>query len=271
MVRWTIRFLTFFAVIVASSSFAPPSVAQPANAPDTAKTNAPVLKPQELDQLVAPIALYPDSLLSEVLMASTYPLEVVQAERWLKANKDLKGDALEKAVEEQPWDDSVKSLVATPSVLEMMNAKLDWTQKLGNAVVDQQADVMDAIQRLRAKAQANNKLQSNKQQTVSVSQQQGRQVISIAPTDPSTVYVPYYDPGVVYGAWPYPEYPAYYWPAPYYIGAGLLATGLAFGAGYALGRWANNYWGGNVNWNNNNITINRPGAGGGGNWNRGAH
>jgi uncharacterized protein DUF3300/endosialidase-like protein len=228
------------------------------------------LKPQQIEALVAPIALYPDSLLSEVLMASTYPLEVVQAERWLKANKDLKGDALEKAVEEQPWDDSVKSLIATPSVLEMMNAKLDWTQKLGNAVVDQQADVMDAIQRLRTKAQANNKLQSNKQQTVSVSQQQGRQVISIAPTDPGTVYVPYYDPGVVYGAWPYPEYPAYYWPPPYYIGAGLLATGLAFGAGYALGRWANNYWGGNVNWNNNNITVNRPGAGGG-NWNRGAH
>src|SRR5271169_2719850 len=230
-----------------------------------------LLKPAQLDQLVAPIALFPDSLLSEVLMASTYPLELVQAERWLKANKNLKGDALKNAVDKEPWDDSVKSLIATPSVVEMMNDKLDWTQNLGNAVVNQQTDVMDAIQRLRAKAQANDKLKSTNQQTVTVSQQQGRQVIAIAPTDPNTLYVPYYDPGVVFGAWPYPEYPPYYWPAPGYIAGGLIATGLAFGTGYALGRWASGgYWGGNVNWNNNNISINRPG-GGGGNWNRGAH
>jgi Protein of unknown function (DUF3300)/Chaperone of endosialidase len=130
--------------------------------------------------------------------------------------------------------------------------------------VAQQADVMDAIQRLRAKAQANNKLTSTKEQTVSVQQVQDRQVIAIAPTDPDTVYVPYYDPSVVYGDWPYPDYPPYYWPAPGYIGAGLLATGLAFGAGYALGRWASggNYWGGGFNWNNNNINIGRPGGGG---------
>jgi len=128
-----------------------------------------LLKPAELDQLVAPIALYPDPLLSEVLMASTYPLEVVQAERWLNGNKSLKGDQLKDAVDKQPWDDSVKSLTATPSVLEMMNSKIDWTQKLGNAVIDQQADVMDAIQRQRAKAQANNKLQPTEQQKVVVS------------------------------------------------------------------------------------------------------
>ena len=141
------------------------------------------LKPAELDQIVAPIALYPDTLLSEVLMASTYPLEVVQAERWLNGNKSLKGDQLKDAVDKQPWDDSVKSLTATPSVLEMMNSKIDWTQKLGNAVIDQQADVMDAIQRLRAKAQANNKLQTTEQQKVAVSNEQGRQVIAIEPTD----------------------------------------------------------------------------------------
>ena len=150
-----------------------------------------LLKPAELDQIVAPIALYPDTLLSEVLMASTYPLEVVQAERWLNANKSLKGDQLKDAVDKQSWDDSVKSLTATPSVLKMMNSKIDWTQKLGNAVIDQQADVMDAIQRLRAKAQANNKLQTTEQQKVVVSQEQGRQVIAIEPTDPNTVYVPY--------------------------------------------------------------------------------
>ena len=168
---------------------------------------AATLNSKQLDQLVAPIALYPDSLLSEVLMASTYPLDVVEAERWVTANKNLTGDALKAAVDKQDWDDSIKSLVATPSVLEMMSTKLDWTQKLGEAVIGQQADVMDAIQRLRGKAQANNKLQSNKQQTVTVSQQQGRQYIAIAPADPDTLYVPYYDPGVVYGDWPYPDYP----------------------------------------------------------------
>jgi hypothetical protein len=241
--------------------------------PASAAADKELLKPAQLDQLVAPIALYPDTLLSEVLIASTYPLEVVQAERWLNANKNLKDDQLKEIVDKQPWDDSVKSLIAAPSVLEMMNTKIDWTQKLGNAMIDQQADVMDAIQRLRAKAQANNKLQSTEQQKVVVNQEQGRQVIAIEPTDPNTIYVPYYDPGVVYGEWPYPEYPPYYWPAPGYIAAGVIATGIAFGAGYALGRWASGrYWGGNVNWSRNNITINRSGGGNNiaTNWNRGA-
>jgi Protein of unknown function (DUF3300)/Chaperone of endosialidase len=245
--------------------------AQPSGPAPAVATGEHQLSTGELDALVAPIALYPDNLLSQVLMASTYPLEVVSAERWLKANKKLTGDELEAAVAKQDWDDSIKSLVATPSVLEMMSTKLDWTQKLGNAVVAQQPDVMDAIQRLRAKAQANNTLQSTKEQKVTVSETVGKQVIAIAPTDPNTVYVPYYNPAVVYGSWPYPAYPPYYWPPPGYIAAGIIATGIAFGAGYALGRWASGgYWGGNVSWNNNNITINRPG-GGGGNWNRNAH
>jgi hypothetical protein len=128
---------------------------------------------------------------------------------------------------------------------------------------------MDAIQRLRQKAQANNKLASTKEQKVTVQQVNNKQVIAIEPTDPNTVYVPYYDPGVVYGSWSYPEYPPYYFPTPSYIGAGMIATGITFGAGYALGRWASggNYWGGNVNWNNNNINIDRPINGAGGaNW-----
>src|SRR5262245_2971099 len=265
---------TMRSILFAMFLLGPMTVFAPTFSSPVAATNAQLLKPAELDQLVAPIALYPDTLLSEVLMASTYPLEVVQAERWLNANKSLKDDQLKEAVDKQPWDDSVKSLIATPSVLEMMNSKIDWTQKLGNAVIDQQADVMDAIQRLRAKAQANNKLQSTEQQKVVVSQEQGRQVIAIEPTDPNTVYVPYYDPGVVYGEWPYPDYPPYYWPAPGYIAAGVIATGIAFGAGYALGRWAlGRYWGGNVNWNKNNITINRSSGGNNmaNNWSRGAH
>src|SRR3984957_10895541 len=145
-----------------------------------------------------------------------------------------------------------------------MSSKLDWTQKLGDAVVAQQADVMDAIQRLRTKAQANNKLQSTKQQKVTVQQVQNRKVIAIEPTHPHMVYVPYYDPGVVYGDWPYPDYPPDYWPTPGYIGAGIIAAGIGFGAGYALGRWhGGNYWGGGFNWNNNNINV-RPGGGGAG-------
>ncbi len=108
----------------------------------------------------------------------------------------------------------MKSLVATPSVLTMMSTKLDWTQKLGDAVLAQQPDVMDAVQRLRTKAQANNKLQSTKEQKVSVKQEQSKQVIVIEPAVPDTIYVPYYDPGVVYGGWPYPAYPPYYFPPP---------------------------------------------------------
>ncbi len=231
---------------------------QQAAAPPASAPAQQLLSTGQLDALVAPIALYPDALLSEILMASTYPLEVVEADRWAQANKNLKGDALKAAVDQQSWDDSVKSLVATPSVLDMMSTKLSWTQQLGDAVLAQQPDIMDAIQRLRSKAQANNTLASNQQQTVSTQQQGGQPVIVIAPTDPNTLYVPYYDPSVVYGPWPYPAYPPYYWPAPGYIAAGVIATGLAFGAGYALGRWASGgYWGGGVNWGGNNITVNR--------------
>ena len=173
--------------------------------------------------------------------------------------RTLQGDALKAALDKQNWDDSIKSLAATPDVLDLMSNKLDWTQQLGDAVLAQQPDVMDAIQRLRVKAQANNKLQSTSQQTVTTQSTGGRQYIYIAPTDPDEIYVPYYDPSVVYGDWPYPDYPAYYWPPPAYIGAGLIATGLAFGTGYALGRWASggNRWGGGFNWSGNNINVNR--------------
>ena len=224
-----------------------------------AKPAEQLLKADQLDQLVAPIALYPDTLLAEVLMASTYPLEVVQAERWATANKALKGDQLKAAVDKQPWDESVRSLVATPSVLSDMSKKLDWTQKLGDAVLAQQADVMDAVQRLRSKAQANKTLDSTKEQKVSVQKQANKEIIVIEPAVPNTIYVPYYDPAVVYGAWAYPAYPPYYFPPPGYLAAGVIRTGLVFGAGYAIGRWASggNYWGGGVNWGGNNINVNR--------------
>jgi hypothetical protein len=220
---------------------------QPATAP-----TQPLLKPAELDQLLAPIALHPDPLLSEVLIASTYPLEVVQADRWAKSNKALKGDALTAALGKQSWDDSVKSLVQVPSVLTMMSEQLDWTQKLGDAVLAQQADVMDAIQRLRARARANSKLESTKEQTVTVKTEDQKQYVVIEPTSPTEIYAPYYEPAVVYGDWPYPDYAPYYFPPPYgYIPGAALATGVAFAAGVAV-RHA--FWG-SCDWGRGNINV----------------
>jgi hypothetical protein len=220
---------------------------QPATAP-----TQPLLKPAELDQLLAPIALHPDPLLSEVLIASTYPLEVVQADRWAKSNKSLKGDALTAALGKQSWDDSVKSLVQVPSVLTMMSEQLDWTQKLGDAVLAQQADVMDSIQRLRARARANGKLESTKEQTVTVKTDDQKQYVVIEPTSPTEIYVPYYEPAAVYGDWPNPDYAPYYFPPPYgYIPGAALATGVAFAAGVAI-RHA--FWG-NCDWGRGNINV----------------
>src|SRR5581483_1636509 len=227
---------------------------QPASEGAPQQPAANLLKPEQLDALVAPIALYPDPLLVNVLAAATYPLEVVQADRWASENKNLKGDQLKAAVDKQAWDDSVKALVSTPSVLAMMSQKLDWTQKLGDALLAQQPDVMDAIQRLRTKAYDNKKRMTTKQQTVTVQQDQGRQTIVIQPAVADQVYVPYYDPATVYGSWPYADYPPYYFGYPSYIGAGVIAAGLAFGAAYAIGRWGN-YWGGGARWGNNNFFI----------------
>src|SRR4029079_8381580 len=159
-------------------------------------------------------------------------------------------------VEKQAWDDSVKALAATPDVLAMMNDKIDWTKNLGDAVLAQQADVMDAVQRLRTKAHARNKLVTDKQQKVSVQRQENREVIVIEQAQPDTMYVPYYDPATVYGEWPYAGYPPAYFGYPSYIGAGVVAAGLAFGAGWAIGRWGN-YWGGGFNWGNRNVYVNQ--------------
>ena len=253
-----------------TNSQAPGSVpAQPPTSAASPVPGQPALKPAELDALVAPIALYPDGLLANVLMASTYPLEVVRAERWMNRNKNLKNDALKTAAEEQAWDASVKALVAAPAVLQMMSERLDWMQKLGEAFLAQEQDVMDAVQRMRTIAYDRNKLVTTKEQVVTRKEEQNRQVIAIEPAVADTLYVPYYEPQVVYGDWPYADYPAYpyYWGYPGYIAAGVIATGLAFGAGYALGRWASGgYWGGGGYWAGSRINW----AGGGINVNRGA-
>jgi len=235
---------------------------------------------EELDQIVAPIALYPDSLLAQIFMASTYPLEVVQAARWVKTNKNLKGDALTAALEKENWDPSVKSLVNFPQVLDMMNERLDWTQKMGDAVLAQQKDVMDTVQKLRLKAQAEGNLKTTQQQTVVVEKE--TQTIIIEPANPQAVYVPTYNPTVVYGAWAYPAYPPYaYYPPGYTAGAALFSFGAGVAVGAAWGyAWGNCNWGGgdvNVNVNRNaniNNNINRSnyqnkissGQGGQGQW-----
>jgi len=212
-------------------------------------------KPEELEQIVAPIALYPDPLVAQIFMASTYPLEVIQAARFAKTNPNLKGDALNEELKKQTWDDSVKALVGFPQVLEMMDSQLEWMQKLGDAVLAQQKDTMGAIQRLRAKAQSAGNLKSTEQQKVIVEQAEGQPqqqtVIRIEPASPEVIYVPTYNPTVVYGGWPYPAYPPYYYYPPYYPVGYFATAAIAFGIGMAVG---GAIWGG-CNWGGGNIDI----------------
>ena len=205
---------------------------------------------EQLAQMLAPIALYPDELLSQILMASTYPLEVVQASRWATQNKNLTGDALAKALEKQPWDPSVKSLINFPQVLAMMNEKLDWTGTLGDAFLAQPKDVMGTVQKLRAKAEAAGNLKTTPEQKVIV--EKDTQTIIIQPASPQIVYVPAYNPMVVYGPWWYPAYPPYYYYPPGYVAG---AAAFSFVAGVAVGVAWGYAWGG-CNWNRGNIDVN---------------
>jgi uncharacterized membrane protein YgcG len=217
-------------------------VALPAGAQD-AKTYTQA----QLDQLVGPIALYPDALLAQVLMACTYPLEVVEADRWVKANPSLKGKALDDALAQKTWDPSVISLCQTPQLLDRMSSNLDWTQDLGNAFLSQQADVMATAQKLRSEAYKSGNLKTTEQQTVVVE----KETIVIQPASPQVVYVPAYNPAVVYGpywAYPAPMYPAWYAPWP----GSAFVRGMAWGAGFAIGA---NMFGG-CNWHGNNVYVN---------------
>lgn len=194
---------------------------------------------EELDQMLAPVALYPDSLLSQMLMASTYPLEVVQAARWSRANPGLNGQDAVRAVEHTDWDPSVKSLTAFPQVLSMMDEKLEWTERLGEAFLAQQADVTDTIQGLRRRAEAAGNLRSNEQMRVAG---QG-EVIVIDPPAPGVVFVPYYSPLVVYGPWWWPHYPPVFWaPPPHYVVAAhrpafAWGSGIVISAGFFFGHF----------------------------------
>jgi len=192
----------------------------------------PVLRTEQLDQLLAPIALYPDALLAQILMAATYPLEIVKARRWLQDPRRaaLSGDQLAAALDAETWDPSVKALVTVPPILTMMDTNLDWTEGLGGAFATQQPDVMDAIQRLRQQAAAAGNLWSNAQQNVT---EEGQGIV-IEPANPSYIYPPLYSPALVYGPWPAPEYPPLDISPPDY-GVGFeLPFGVSFGAGFVI-------------------------------------
>jgi Protein of unknown function (DUF3300) len=219
-----------------------------------AQEAAPKIPNDQLDSLVAPIALYPDPLLAQVLAASTYPLEIIQLQQFLNKNPNLKDKALEDAVMKQDWDPSVQGLAGLPDVVKRLADDIQWTTDLGNAFLAQQADVMEAVQRMRAKAKGQGNLKSNEQMKVETKVVESKQVIVIEQASPQVVYVPSYNPTVVYGPPVYP-YPPVTYPPPGYYAAGMA---LSFGVGVAMGAMWSGGWGYNCGWGggNNNITIN---------------
>ncbi len=242
---WVIAGVLALLVIIPTSIY-------PQSMPPPPTQGAVVFTPEQLDQLLAPIALYPDPLLGQILMAATYPLEVVQAERWVMDpnNAALRGDALIAALQNQDWDPSVKSLLPFPQILQMMNDRLDWMQQLGDAFLGQQAQVMDSVQRLRHRAQAAGTLAPNAQQTVTPL----GQAIVVEPANPGVIYVPVYDPTVVYGVWPYPDYPPVYFAPPpdYDFGSALVST-IGFGLGVVI---VQSFWGwDDWDWNHHRVHI----------------
>ena len=222
--------------------------------PASAQSEA-MLPPEQLDSLVAPIALYPDPLLSQTLVASTYPLEIIQLQQWLAQHKDLKDKALTDAVQKQDWDPSIQAMAALPDVAKQLAENIKWTTDLGNAFLAQQSDVMDAVQRMRTKAKNNGNLKSGEQQKVETQVIESKQIIVIEQSNPQVVYVPSYNPVVVYGAPIYP-YPPIYYPPPGYYAAGMA---ISFGIGIAIGAAWHGGWGYGCGWGRsyNNVTINR--------------
>jgi len=226
------------------------TASQQASAP---AEEAPKIPDDQLDSLVAPIALYPDPLLAQVLAASTYPLEIIQLQQWLEKNKNLRDEALVDAVAKQPWDPSVQAMAALPDVVKRLADDIQWTTDLGNAFLAQQSDVMDAVQRMRSKAKETGNLKSNEQMKVETKVVENKSVIIVEQASPEVVYVPSYNPTVVYGAPVYPYPPIYYPPAGYYA-AGMA---LSFGVGVAMGAAWSGGWGWGSSWGgNNDITIN---------------
>ena len=237
----------------------------PAAATEEAAVRIP---PDELDSLVAPVALYSDPLLAQVLVAATYPLEIIQLQQWLGKNPGLEGDALAEAVAEQPWDPSIQSMAALPDLVNRLADDIQWVTELGNAFLTNQADVMDAVQRMRAKAKDKGALETNEQQVVSTEVVETKTVIVVQPADPEIIYVPSYNPTYVYPPPVYPYPPVYY--PPYNPGGAFVAfsVGVMWGAAIWGGSCCHCGWGhSNVNINiNNNFNRNSNINVGGGNW-----
>jgi hypothetical protein len=210
------------------------------------------LAPNQLDDLVAPVALYPDPLVSQIMVASTYPLELVQAWQWLQRNPGYTGAALTQAAQQQNWDPSIQALVVFPDLVKRLNQDITWTTNLGNAFLSQQGDVMDAVQRMRLKAQEAGKLSSTSQQTVSTTNDSGQPVIVIQPANSQMMYVPYYDPASIWGPPLYYPYASWYYPNGYF-GFGIgVPMGLYFGGGW--GGWGG--WGWGFGWGGHSVFVN---------------
>lgn len=216
-----------------------------------AEQQAPPISNDQLEALVAPIALYPDQLLGQVLVASTYPLEIVQLAQWMQENSNLKGDALVEAVKKQNWDPSIQALVTFPDLVKQLSGNIQWTTDLGNAFLAQQSDVMNAIQSMRTQAKDSGKLQSTQQQSVQTQVENNKTVVVIQPTDPQTMYVPSYNPESIWGAGAY-SYPSISYPWGSHVATGLIS----FGAGAALGSWGHGGWGWNTGWGHGEINMN---------------
>ena len=236
----------------AQSQAAPASAASTPAQGAATQSAATKIPPDQLDSLVAPICLYPDPLLAQTLAASTYPLEIIQLQQWLTKNPGLKDKALADAAAKEPWDPSVQALAALPDVVKRLADDIQWTTDLGNAFLAQQSDVMDAVQRMRKKAQDKGNLKSNEQQRVETQVVESKSVIVIEQANPQVVYVPSYDPVVVWGAPIYPYPPIYYPPWGYYA-AGVA---ISFGVGVAMGAFWSGGWGWGCGWGNNDIDIN---------------
>ncbi len=214
--------------------------------PPPPQNQAPLLPPEQLDSLAAPVALYPDPLLSQILVAATYPLELVQASQWLQQNRGLTGPALTQAAAQQNWDPSVQALVVFPDLMQRLTQDITWTTNLGNAFLAQQGDVMDAVQRLRARAEQAGKLASTPQQQVVNTNDGGRPVIEIQPASPEVIYVPQYDPAYIWGPPVFFPYPRWYYPRP---GIALIGGGFfGFGVGISMGLYFGGGWGGWGGW-----------------------
>jgi len=226
----------------------PPPAAAPAGGEAT-------LPPEQLDALVAPIALYPDPLLGQVLVASTYPLEIVQLQQWLAKNKGLKDKALTDAVAKQPWDPSIQGMAALPDVVKRLGDDIQWTTELGNAFLAQQSDVMDAVQRMRKKAQGTGALKTTEQQKVETKVVEQKTVIVVQQANPEVVYVPTYNPVVVYGP-PVYAYPPIYYPPPPPPGSVFAASMISFGVGMMVGAAFHGGWGYGCGWGHNDINVN---------------